>query len=246
VRTRPRLCVRLASLGAKIALCDLDLKSYAEFEFEAKTMTGESTVTEIEAAGGGALGYQLDVTDQRAVQAMVDDVVRQWGRVDILICNAGGVRGKPVETKASTLDPALAHLVVGMNLYGTIYSVIAVAPHMKEQRSGRIVTVSSIAGSSPSADGGFAHYGAAKAAVAHYTRYLAQELGPFGVTVNCIAPGAIETGHAMAVSRDSAERIALRRKGTVEDCAKVVEFLCTDLSDYVTGALIPIDGGLLR
>src|SRR2546423_1591910 len=127
-------------------------------------------------------------------------------------------------------------------------------PIMKEQRSGKIITVSSVAGTAPSADGDYAHYGAAKAAIAHYTRYLAQDLGPFGITVNCIAPGVIATGRIMATvipgsiqsNRDRAELVALRRLGTVEDCAKVVEFLATDLSDYVTGAVIPIDGGLVR
>ena len=238
---------RLASLGAKIALCDLDLQSYKEFELEAKAMTGESTVAEIEAAGGGARGYELDVNDEQALRAMVADVVTTWGQVDILVCNAGGGSGTPAETKASTLDPALLQLAVGMNLYGTVYSVKAVAPHMKQRRTGRIVTVSSIAGWYPPADGGYAHYGAAKAAVAHYTRYLAQELGPFGITANCIAPGSITTGHNVAGGmRDRVERIALRRRGTVEDCANVVEFLCTDLSEYVTGTVIPIDGGLLR
>ena len=96
--------------------------------------------------------------------------------------------------------------------------------------------------------------GAAKAAIAHYTRYLAQDLGSFGITANCIAPGVIATGRIMATvipgssqsNRDRAELVALRRLGTVEDCAKVVEFLATDLSDYVTGAVIPIDGGLVR
>jgi len=125
---------------------------------------------------------------------------------------------------------------------------------MKRRRSGKIITVSSIAGLSASPDGGYAHYGAAKAAIAHYTRYLAQELGPYGITANCIAPGVIATGRIMQTvipgsinsNRDRSEQVALRRLGTVEDCAKVVEFLATDLSDYVTGAVIPIDGGLLR
>jgi 3-oxoacyl-[acyl-carrier protein] reductase len=141
-----------------------------------------------------------------------------------------------------------------MNLFGTVYSCNAVAPIMKEQRSGRIITVSSVAGTAPSKDGGYAHYGAAKAAIAHYTRYLAQDLGPYGITANCIAPGVIATGRIMQTvipgssqsNQDRAELVALRRLGTVEDCAKVVEFLATDLSDYVTGAVIPIDGGLSR
>ena len=129
---------------------------------------------------------------------MVQRVVAEWGRVDVLVANAGGGRGRPVDTKASTLDPALLHLVTSMNLFGTVYCCNAVAPIMKQQRSGKIVTVSSVAGLSPSSDGGYAHYGAAKAAIAHYTRYLAQDLGPYGITANCIAPGTITTGRIVA------------------------------------------------
>ena len=245
---------RLAGLGAKVAVADLNLHSYEEFEAEARDMTAETTVAEIQASGGEALGIELDVTDRDSVEAMVAEVTAQWGRVDVLVANAGGGRGRPMDTKASGLDPALLQLVVAMNLFGTVYSCNAVAPVMKEQRSGKIITVSSVAGTAPSADGGYAHYGAAKAAIAHYTRYLAQDLGPFGITANCIAPGVIATGRIMQTvipgssqsNRDRSELVALRRLGTVEDCAKVVEFLATDLSDYVTGAVIPIDGGLVR
>jgi 3-oxoacyl-[acyl-carrier protein] reductase len=103
---------------------------------------------------------------------------------------------------------------------GTVYTVNAVAPIMKEQRSGKIITVSSIAGIGPSVDGGYAHYGAAKAVIAHYTRYLAQDLGPFGITANCIAPGVIAIGRIMATviagsiqsDRDRAEFGRLRRR----------------------------------
>jgi 3-oxoacyl-[acyl-carrier protein] reductase len=245
---------RLAGLGAKLAVADLDLRSWREFEAEAKDMAGETTVAEIHAAGGEALGLELDVQDPPAVERMAARVVEEWGRIDILVCNAGGGRGRPLDTKASALDPALLQLVVGMNLYGTVYCCNAVAPVMKRQRSGKIITVSSIAGTAASKDGGYAHYGAAKAAIAHYTRYLAQDLGPFGITANCIAPGVIATGRIMATvipgssegNLDRTEKVALRRLGTVEDCARVVEFLATDLSDYVTGAVIPIDGGLVR
>jgi 3-oxoacyl-[acyl-carrier protein] reductase len=245
---------RLAGLGAKIAVCDLNLKSFEEFEAERRDMTGDSTIAEIEAGGGAAFGIELDVADRAAVDAMVVQVVEKWGRVDILVANAGGGRGRPIDTKASTLDSGLLDLVLQMNLYGTIYCCNAVAPVMKQQRYGKIVTVSSVAGISPSTDGGYAHYGAAKAGIAHYTRYLAQDLGPFGITANCIAPGTIATGRIMQTvipgssraNADPAARVALRRVGTVEDCARVIEFLTTDLSDYVTGTLIPIDGGLMR
>src|SRR6266404_579660 len=181
---------RLAGLGAKVAVADLNLRSYEEFNAEAKDMTADTTVAEIEAAGGTALGIEVDVRDHEAVEAMVARVVQEWGRVDVMVANAGGGRGRPMDTKASTLDPALLQLVTEMNLFGTVYSCNAVAPIMKQQRSGKIITVSSVAGMAPSADGGYAHYGAAKAAIAHYTRYLAQDLGPFGITANCIAPGS--------------------------------------------------------
>jgi 3-oxoacyl-[acyl-carrier protein] reductase len=246
--------LRLAGLGAKVAVTDIDLRSYREFEADAQAMTADSTMDEIIAAGGAAIGIEMDVRDQAAVQAMVQRVVDTWGRIDILVANAGGGRGRPVDTRASSLDSGLLHLVTEMNYYGTVYCVNAVAPHMKAQRSGRIVTVSSIAGLGPSVDGGYAHYGAAKAAILHYTRYLAQDLGPFGINVNCIAPGTITTGRIVAsvmpgsanANRDRSEQVALRRLGSVEDCAKVVEFLTTDLSDYVSGQCIAIDGGMLR
>ena len=127
---------RLAWLGAKIAVADLDLRSYREFEAEAKDMTAETTAAEIEALGGTALGIECDVCDHRAVESMVARVVEQWGRVDVLVANAGGGRGRPVDTKASTIDPALLDLVVSMNLLGTVYSCNAVAPVMKRLRSG--------------------------------------------------------------------------------------------------------------
>src|ERR1700738_3236230 len=116
---------RLAGLGAKIAVGDLDLRSYREFEAEAKDMTAESTVAEIEASGGAALGLELDVRDRQAVEAMVARVVEEWGRVDILVANAGGGRGRPMDTKASPIAPALLQLVVAMNLFATSYTCTA-------------------------------------------------------------------------------------------------------------------------
>ncbi|MFU8817661.1 MAG: SDR family NAD(P)-dependent oxidoreductase [Pseudomonadales bacterium] len=244
--------LHLASLGAKVAVSDLDLKSYQEFQAEAAAMTGETTVDEIRARGGDALGFEFDIADRDAVFGMVDDVGRAWGRVDVLVANAGGGRGKPAATTASLVEPDLLELVLQMNLYGTVHSCSAVAPLMKEQRSGKIVTVASYAGLVAGIGGGYAHYGAAKAAIAHYTRYLAQELGPYGINANCIAPGVIATARIVDLvgggptGNSAAQDIALRRYGTVDDCARVIEFLTTELSDYVTGAVIPIDGGWNR
>ncbi|WP_293679684.1 SDR family NAD(P)-dependent oxidoreductase [uncultured Phenylobacterium sp.] len=243
---------RLAGLGARVAVSDLNLKSYAEFEGEAKAMTADTTVDEIRNGGGEALGFEFDIADRDAVFAMTEEVAKAWGTVDILVANAGGGRGRPADTTATLVPQDLLELVTGMNFYGTVYSCSAVAPHMKEQRSGRIVTVASYAGMVAGIGGGYAHYGANKAAIAHYTRYLAQELGPYNVNCNCIAPGVIETARIVELvggrsgSNEGNREIALRRNGQPEDCAKVVEFLTTDLSDYVTGAVIPIDGGWNR
>jgi 3-oxoacyl-[acyl-carrier protein] reductase len=244
--------LHLAGLGARVAVSDLNLHSYEEFEAEARAMTGNTTVDEIIAGGGESLGFEFDVGDRDAVFAMVEEVQRTWGQVDILVANAGGGRGTPAETTASQVPPELLELVMRMNLYGTIHCCSAVAPVMKAQGSGKIVTVASYAGLVAGVGGGYAHYGAAKAAIAHYTRYLAQELGPFGINANCIAPGVIGTARIIQLvggsntSNSAADDIALRRFGTVEDCARVIEFLTTELSDYVTGTVIPIDGGWNR
>jgi 3-oxoacyl-[acyl-carrier protein] reductase len=243
---------RLAELGAKIAVFDIDLRSYEEFPSEAPVMTAPDTAAEIAAAGGEAFALEVDVADPAAVRASVSQVVDRWGRIDVLVANAGGGgAGTAAQTKASALDPGLLQSVTANNLFATVHTVAAVAPVMKRQGSGKIITVGSLAGAAHSADGSLAHYGAAKAAVAHYTRYLAQDLGPFGITANCIAPGVIATGRIASallssgdLAKGVAETIALRRIGAVVDCARVIEFLATDLSDYVTGAVIPVDGGM--
>jgi len=239
---------RLAALGADVAVLDRDLRSYAEFEAEAAAMTAESTMAEVEAAGRRSLGGEVDITDASGVRAFVDRILAEWGHLDIVVCNAGGGQGEPSETKASSLDLEMFDAVVKRNLYGTVNTCIAVAPGMKEQRWGRIVTVSSQAARRGAVDGGYAHYASAKAGIELYTRYLAQELGPFGINVNCIAPGSIPTGR-LSVIYDKigadrlAKRVPLRRLGTPEDCAKIIEFFVTDLADFVTGVVLPVDGG---
>jgi 3-oxoacyl-[acyl-carrier protein] reductase len=111
---------------------------------------------EIEATDGTVLSIEVDVTDHEPVTSMVARVVEAWGRFDVLVANAGGGRGRPMDTKPSTLDPALLQLLVEMNLFGTVYKCNAVAPIMKQQRSGKIITVSSVAGTAPSAEDGYA------------------------------------------------------------------------------------------
>jgi 3-oxoacyl-[acyl-carrier protein] reductase len=241
--------LHLASLGADVAVVDVDLRSYRDFAAEQASMTAGSTGEEVAALGRRTVEVEADVSDARAIEVAVQRVHDQWGRVDILVCNAGGGLGTPGQSRASSMDLAQFDEVIRRNLYGTVFTCTAVAPIMKQQRSGRIITVSSRAGLSPSSNGGYAHYGVAKAGVVMYTRYLSQELGPFGINVNCIAPGFIPTGRLAATydrDRDAlARRVALRRIGTTEECAAVVGFLAGPGADYLTGAVIPIDGGSL-
>jgi 3-oxoacyl-[acyl-carrier protein] reductase len=139
--------------------------------------------------------------------------------------------------------------VLDVNLFGTVHCCAAVAPMMKRHGKGSIVTVSSEAGLLPSVDGGYAHYGVAKAAVAMYTRYLARELGPYGIRANCIAPGPIGTPRLMRRFEETgvdqiAAQYPLRRLGRVEDCAAAVEFLADDArSGWISSRVIQIDGG---
>jgi len=242
--------LRLARLGADVAILDLDLESFRHFELEQEAMTADSTVAEIRAFGREAAGLTADVTDAAAVAAAVDGLAADWGHIDIVICNAGSGAGKPRDTRASEVAPNLFDEVLQRNLYGTYNTCRAVVPYMKQREYGRIVTISSQAGRRANRGGTYAHYGAAKAAIEMYTRYLAQELGPFGITANCIAPGPIGTGRLLRLYEDDQEGlnvflrdIPLGRLGTPEDCARVIEFLVTDLADYINGAVIPVDGG---
>jgi 3-oxoacyl-[acyl-carrier protein] reductase len=243
--------LRLARQGADVAIVDLDLRSYREFDREAAQMTADTTTKEVEAFGRRSIGIELDASDAPAIQAAVAEIVKEWGHLDIAVCNAGGGLGTPAESRASTMDASQYAAVVSRNLHGTVHTCQAVAAPMREQRYGRIITVASQAGRVSSPGGGYAHYGTAKAGIIMYTRYLAQDLGPDGITVNCIAPGYIGTGRLMPnfEARGLAgivDSIALRRLGTPEDCAKVVGFLCGSGADYITGAVIPIDGGSVR
>lgn len=240
--------LHLAKLGADVAVLDVNLTSFEEYEAEAAQMTAPSTADEIRALGRRSHAVQVDVADVDGVQRAVDEVIAGLGRIDIAVCNAGGGLGTPQTTKASTLDPSQFEAVLQRNLYGTVNTCRAVAPGMKAQGSGKIITVASVAGLRSGEGGGYAHYGAAKAGIIMYTRYLAQDLGPSGINVNCIAPGYMATGRLNVMfermGRDRlAAGVALRRLGTPEDCAKVVGFLAGPDSDYVTGVVIPIDGG---
>jgi 3-oxoacyl-[acyl-carrier protein] reductase len=255
--------LRLAALGADIAIIDRNLQAAEVYDFERELMTAATVKEECEALGVRVVAIEVDLTDRAANDKAMADIVDELGRIDIAICNAGGgtvtfaderdsaggESGEPgqqepgdISTTGTPADCSQEMLtrVLEINLMTCMYTCMAVAPYMKSQRSGKIVTVSSVAGID--AFGGYHPYGTAKAAIVHYTRSLAQELGPYNINVNSIAPGIIRTGR-LGDRSGASKRIALRREGTIEDCAGVVEFLVTDLSDYVTGKTITIDGG---
>lgn len=258
--------LRLAELGADVAILDRNLDAAAVYEFERNLMTAATVREECAAHGVRALAREVDLTDRGSAERAVTEVAGELGGLDIAVCNAGGGTTKfadeapgvgdaggaagesgrkhiDVNTGATASDCPQEVLtrVLEINLMTCMYTCMAVVPHLKRRGGGKIVTVSSTAGMV--ASGGYHPYGTAKAAIIHYTRALAQELGPNGINVNCIAPGIIRTGR-LGDRAHLASRIPLRREGTIADCVRVVEFLVTDLSDYVTGCTIPIDGGL--
>lgn len=253
--------LRLAALGADIAIIDRNLQAADVYEFEREQLTAPTVVAECEKLGVRAVGLEVDLTDREATEKAITDIVDQLGRIDIAVCNAGGGtvtfadERAPREgandtedlvttgTPANTSEEMLTR-VLDINVKTCMYTCMAVAPHMKKQGGGKIVTVSSTAG--VDARGAYHPYGTAKAAIIHYTRALAQELGPDNINVNAIAPGIIRTGRLGDRAAMAKERVPLRREGTIEDCANVVEFLATEMSDYVTGRTILIDGGLVR
>ena len=226
-------------------------------------MTADTVVEECRTLGVRAMGLEVDLTDRTATEKAVADVVAQMGRIDIAVCNAGGdtvtfaderepekdASGKPIEGRIVDLGltgtpadrpPHMLTRVLNNNLMTCMYTCMAVAPYMKAQKSGKIVTVSSTAGiqASPGLPSLWGGQGG------HHSLYplLSLELAPFNINVNCIAPDIIRTGR-LGDRSQLAAMIPLGREGTIEDCAKVVEFLVTDLSDYITGKIIAIDGG---
>ncbi|UCD59277.1 MAG: SDR family oxidoreductase [Candidatus Hydrogenedentota bacterium] len=242
--------LRLAVLGADIVINDIRLDSAKEFGEE---LTAESVMAEVEALGRRSLGIECSVADRDAVFAMIDRIMEEFGRLDILINNAGGLAGKVLESFASSVSDEDLRATLERNLMGTICCSQAASVPMKEQKSGRIINVASQAGLRAQPGGVYASYGAAKAGIIRYTSYLAQELGPYNINVNCIAPAYIETARLReiafkheAIREDILAQIPLGRMGTTEDCARVIEFLCTDLSDYVTGQTISVCGGAIK
>jgi 3-oxoacyl-[acyl-carrier protein] reductase len=210
---------------------------------------GTAILTALGEHGAATHGCDLDsvdVTDPAQVDALVESI----GRVDILVNNAGGVAGqvgRPLEQVSGEDWRA----VVDANLTSTFHCTRAVVPGMKERRYGRIVNISSGAGRSVSLTG-IQAYASAKAGQIGFTRQMAHELGPFGITVNSIAPGFVLSNptsirqwesYGEEGQRALLERIATRRLGSPEDIAYGVLFLASEQASWITGQVLSIDGG---
>lgn len=220
----------LAREGADVVVTDIDHDAM------------DRVVAEIEYAGGRALGIACDVSSRAQIDAVIDQTVAEFGTVNILINNAGLlVSGTIEETSDELIDKTL-----DINVKGILYAIRRVTPIMKAKGYGRIVNVASITGKRGDNSTIFV-YGASKGAVISLTRSAARELGPFGITCNAVAPHAIIT--RMMSYWDDAKKesvtaqIPVRRLGTPEDVSRLVLFLASDESSFITGETVNINGG---
>jgi len=220
-----------AAHGARVAVLDLS----ADAAREAAASIGPDH-----------LGLACDVTDRAACAAAADAVLDAWGRIDALVNNAGITQ----PLRLMEIGPAEYDAVLDVNLRGTLHLSQAVVPHMRARRQGAIACMSSVSAQRGGGIFGGPHYSAAKAGILGLAKAMARELGPDGIRVNCVTPGLIQTditgGRLTDAMRAEIRRgIPLDRLGEAEDVARVFLFLCTDLSAYVTGAVIDVNGGML-
>jgi len=221
----------LARAGAHVALLDRDAAGVTH------------TAEQIGLEGGEALPFTNDITDAFALERTFDRVVDEWGRLDVLVNNAGLLKEAPLEELADedfqeTLD---------VNLRGAMVCARAAVPHMVGKGHGRILSAAS--GSIRLGSQGLTAYSAAKAGIVGMTRTWARELGPKGITANVVAPGLIDSETVRTVPPQELDatlaRIPARRLGRPEEVAAVYLFLASDLASFINGAVVGVDGGLL-
>ena len=240
--------LHLAKLGASIGIICRNLNSYKEYAGEVAQFKAENVEEELKQMGAKVHVAFADLTDYAQVEAAVKEIIDALGVPYGLICNAGGGVGPLYCGQPSSIDMDEFDLVVHRNLYTTANTIRAAVPYMKEKGEGSIITLSSHSGQNVHSTGGYAAYVASKAAITQYTRSLAQEIGPFGLRANAMSPGFIGTGRLLAKFQKEGEEkyaahTALKRLGKPEEVASVVEFLLSDMSSYVTGTVIEVNGG---
>ncbi|HHW38848.1 MAG TPA: 3-oxoacyl-[acyl-carrier-protein] reductase [Bacillales bacterium] len=226
------IAIELAKAGAKVAV------NYSGSEAKANEV-----VDQIKAAGGEAFAIQANVTNSESVEAMVKEVISQFGALDILVNNAGITRDNLLmRMKEEEWDA-----VINTNLKGVFICTKAVTRQMMKQRKGRIINIASIVG--VCGNPGQANYVAAKAGVIGLTKTTAKELASRNITVNAIAPGFITTDMTDELPEDikneMLKQIPLAKFGNPSDIANVVRFLADDASNYITGQTIHVDGGMV-
>jgi 3-oxoacyl-[acyl-carrier protein] reductase len=202
-----------------------------------------AAASEVVAAGQGArmTAEVVDVRDAAACAAFVEKVIERTEHIDLLVNNAGVIRDNPL----TMLEEEEVRVVLETNVTGTFNMTRAVAPHMISRRRGKIVNISSVSGEKGGR--GQTNYAASKGAINGFTRSLAVELAPRGITVNAVAPGVIETEMSREVRERAPDavlsRILLRRIGRPLDVAHAVWFLGSRFADYITGEILHVDGG---
>lgn len=238
------ICKELVLRGADVMGTDVLADELAACKEELDALSAAN------GAGGRFYCYRADITDKSQVQALVAQTVAQLGAIHILVNNAGGVAGQ-THQPAEDVTEEQWDRIVDINLKSVFFMIQAAAPHMKAQRYGRIVNISSGAGRSFSLTG-IQAYASAKAGQIGLTRQMARELGRYGITVNNVAPGfvlsnpsTIRQWEAMgaAAQEKLLDSIAVSRLGSAEEIAYPVLFFASDLASYVSGQIISADGG---
>ncbi len=224
----------LAGHGANVIVCGRNLAR------------GEKVAERITAGGGKAMAFKLDISVPSEVDALVQRTIEAFGAIDILVNNAAYLPGtsmKPFHEE----DPAEWDNHINITLKGTLYMCRAVIPHMIGRRGGRIINITTVAAKVGQPTGPFLYPGC-KAAVAAVSRCLAGELGRYGITVNCVAPGPVKTENLLGQPKEFLDKIAkpipLKRMGEPEEIAHLVAFLASDEAAFITGQHISADGGL--
>ena len=225
------LALKFASEGANIAFTDLVIDE-----------NGKATEEEIAALGVKVKAYASNAADYAQTEEVVKQVIADFGRIDVLVNNAGITKdGLMMRMTEGQWDA-----VINVNLKSAFNFIHAVLPNMMRQRSGSIINMASVVGVHGNA--GQSNYAASKAGLIALAKSIAQEVGSRGIRANAIAPGFIETAMTAAlpeeVRADWCKKIPLRRGGQPEDIANVATFLASDLSSYVSGQVIQVDGGM--
>ncbi len=225
------IALKFAEEGANIAFTDLVIDD-----------NGKATEAEILAKGVQAKGYASNAADYAQTEEVVNQVKADFGSIDILVNNAGITK----DGLMMRMSEAQWDAVIAVNLKSAFNFIHACTPIMMRQRSGSIINMSSVVGVHGNA--GQSNYSASKAGLIGLAKSIAQELGSRGIRANAIAPGFIETAMTQALSdevrKEWAQKIPLRRAGQVDDIANVAVFLASDMSSYVSGQVIQVDGGM--